>query len=199
MRFSVIIPAHNAEHRIRKALESVKIQTFTDYELIVVCDACKDNTAQIAREYTDKVIEVEYCRDGLTRNAGLNIASGEYILFMDDDDWWLHEYVFDMINKKLIKDDCGILCFGFIWKGVGYAGPTDNHGGPFVAVWNKRWKRTRIANRRFNKLEYGADMYFHQAIFDAGQDTVNWEMPLYYYNYLRPGSLTDKYYKGEIK
>ena len=193
------MPAHNAADRIRKGLESVKMQTFTDYELIVVCDACEDNTAEIAKEYTNKVLEVNYHRDGLTRNAGLDIANGEYILFMDDDDWWIHEYVFDMLNKKLNREACDILCFAFIWKGVGYAGPLDNGNSHFVAVWNKRWKRGRIGNRRFNNREYASDLSFHHMIMEGCTSIVNWEMPLYYYNYLREGSLTDRYYKGEIK
>ena len=51
MRFSVIIPAHNAAGHIRKALDSVRSQTFRDYELIVVCDSCTDDTQEIAEEY----------------------------------------------------------------------------------------------------------------------------------------------------
>lgn len=200
MRFSIIIPAHNAADRIRNALESIKKQTFTDYELIVICDSCDDNTAEIAKEYTDKVLKVHNHRDGLTRNAGLDIANGEYILFMDDDDWWLHEYVLDMINKKLDKEPCDVLCFAFIWKTVGYAGPLDNGGGHFVAVWNKCWRREYIGKTRFNNIQYGSDVVFNSDMFFVKSPrVVNWEMPLYYYNFLREGSLSDLYYKGVIK
>ena len=51
MKFSVIIPAHNEESVISKALESIKQQSFTDYELIVVCDACTDRTKEIAEKF----------------------------------------------------------------------------------------------------------------------------------------------------
>ena len=54
--FSVIVPAHNSAAWIRKGLDSIRAQVWDNYELIVVCDACTDNTAEIAREYTDKVI-----------------------------------------------------------------------------------------------------------------------------------------------
>ena len=91
-RFSIIIPAYNSANYIRKALESVKSQVFTNYELIVVCDSCMDNTEEVAKEYTDKVIIVNNHCDGPTRNRGIEEACGDYILFMDDDDWWLHEY-----------------------------------------------------------------------------------------------------------
>ena len=89
-KFSVIMPAHNASEYIRKALDSVRMQTFKDYELIVICDACDDDTADIAREYTDKVIEVGFRNPGPTRSAGLDAATGEWELFMDDDDCWIH-------------------------------------------------------------------------------------------------------------
>ena len=116
MRFSVIMPAHNAASYIRKALDSIKAQTFTDYELIVVCDACDDQTADIAREYTDRVIEVSNANAGLTRNVGLEAAQGEYLLFADDDDWWLHEFAFEIIHEALTDED--LLCFAFIWKNM---------------------------------------------------------------------------------
>ena len=51
MKFSIIIPAHNSAGYIQNALDSVAEQTFTDYELIVVCDSCTDNTEEIAKEY----------------------------------------------------------------------------------------------------------------------------------------------------
>ena len=69
MRFSVIIPAHNSEKFISKALDSIKNQSCRDFELIVVCDRCTDNTKAIAESYGAKTLEVDYGRDGLSRNA----------------------------------------------------------------------------------------------------------------------------------
>ena len=87
MRFSIIIPAHNEEKNIRKLLDSIKSQTFTDYEVIVVCDSCEDATESIAKEYGARTLNVDYHTDGLTRNAGIDIAKGEWLLFIDADDW----------------------------------------------------------------------------------------------------------------
>ena len=53
--FSVIVPAHNSQMYISRCLHSVKMQTFKDYELIVVCDECEDKTAQVASEYADRI------------------------------------------------------------------------------------------------------------------------------------------------
>ena len=87
--FSVIMPTHNGEEYIRKSLESIRFQTFTDYELIIVCDKCEDNTEAITREYTDKVFVIDAGRCALDRNKGLDEATGEWILFIDDDDWFI--------------------------------------------------------------------------------------------------------------
>ena len=77
--FSVIVPAHNAEGFIRKTLDSVAMQDFKDYELIVVCDRCTDNTYNVACEYdhlvpTITVIETDYGMDGLARNGRGRLA-----------------------------------------------------------------------------------------------------------------------------
>lgn len=192
MRFSIIIPAHNAANHIRKALDSIESQSFRDYELIVVCDSCTDNTASIARSYGARVFKVNYGNDGLTRNKGIDEARGDWILFMDDDDWWLHEYVLWQIDDKLKKnyDAIDVLCFSFIFKGFKYATPDGNRGGHWVAVWNKCWKRSTIGDTRFPNIYSCSDLYFHQEMFSKGLLIIDWDMPLYYYNYMRPGSIT---------
>lgn len=186
-KFSIIMPAHDAAKYIRKALDSVASQTYTDYELIVICDACKDNTAEIAREYGANVIEVDYTNSGLTRNAGLDVATGEWVLFMDDDDWWLHEFVLEQLNEKLGGED--ILCFGFIWKGVGYTEPNRPGGHYWPAVWNKCWRRSAIGDTRFRPI-YPDDLIFHDTMMDKALFIKAWDMPLYYYNYWREGSIS---------
>ena len=193
MRFSFIIPAFNAEDHIVKGLESIKAQTFKDYELIVVCDRCKDRTKEIAESYGAKTLEVDFGRDGLTRNAGLDIAQGEYILFMDDDDWLLHEFVFEQINKKLKEtNDPELLCFSFIWKGVMYANPIAKSGQLYPSVWNKCWRRDYIGNHRFTDVYSISDFYFHNEMMKVPHRQVLFDMPMYYYNYLRPGSISDE-------
>ncbi|MBR3646583.1 MAG: glycosyltransferase family 2 protein [Lachnospiraceae bacterium] len=193
MRFSMIIPAFNAEDHIIKGLESIKAQTFKDYELIVVCDRCKDRTKEIAESYGAKTLEVDFGRDGLTRNAGLDIAQGEYILFMDDDDWLLHEFVFEQINKKLKEtNDPELLCFSFIWKGVMYANPIARNGNLYPSVWNKAWKRSWIGDTRFTDVYSISDFYFHNAMMKKPHRRIIWDSPCVYYNYLRPGSISDE-------
>ena len=200
-RFSIIIPAYNAEDRIRKALDSIRDQSFKDYELIVVCDSCKDKTAEIARLYGAKVFEAEYHNDGLSRSRGIDEASGDWVLFMDDDDWWLHEFVLSQIDEKLREhnDSIDVLCFSFIFKGYKYAKPDGNRGGHFAAVWNKCWKRSSIGSTRFPNVKACSDLHFHREMFGKGLAIIDWDMPMYYYNYLRPGSISWELNQGGTK
>jgi len=194
MRFSVIVPVHNTpEDLFKKALESVKNQVFTDYELIVICDNCNNDLVVIAQAFTDKIIITDYGCPGLARNAGLEISQGDYILFLDSDDWWLHEYVFGQIDEKLRQEkEPDMLCYSFIFKDWMYASPKSNNGNYFPAVWNKCWKRDFIKNLRFNNQQTGEDFEFLCKAIRKGPKIIDWDMPMYYYNYMRAGSQSDK-------
>lgn len=184
MKFSIIIPAYNAEGHIRKALDSIYQQSYKDYELLVVCDSCRDNTETIAKEYGAKTFAVNFNRDGLTRNVGIDHAQGDWLLFMDDDDWWLHEYVLDLIAHRL-REEMDILRFSFIWKYKGYT-PC----GDYYAVWNKCWKRSVVGDTRFSDRQYWSDVDFHKQMMAKNPNIVDWDMPIYYYNYMRKGSIS---------
>lgn len=193
MRFSVIIPAYQAVGHIRKAIESITSQTFKDFELIVVCDRCTDGTQELVNLLAPNAIikNVDFGRDGLTRNAGLDIAQGEYIIWSDDDDWFLHEFVFEQIDKKLRQENNpDLLCFSFIWKGVMYANPIAKSGDLYPSVWNKAWKRSWIGDTRFTDVYSISDYYFHNTMIAKPHTQVIYDMPMYYYNYLREGSIS---------
>ena len=195
--FSIIIPSHNGIPHITKALESCKSQTYTDYELIVVADACDDNTEKVAQAYGAKTLAVDYHRDGLTRNAGLDIATGDYILFLDDDDWWLHEFVFMQIASLARKvPDNDIYFFSIIYKGRGYYMQTADHYERFVA--GHLIRRSFIGDIRFNDKQFGSDYDFFDALIAKNPVCTFWNMPMYYYNHMRPGSLTYRWVKGEF-
>ena len=183
-KFSIIIPAHNDEFRIIKALDSVRQQSFTDYELIVVCDACMDATATVARMYTNNVLEVDYHRDGLSRNAGLDVATGEWVLFMDSDDWWMHEFVLEELAGQIAVQEFDVLAFGFIWRNVGVTYPLRPGNALWPNVWSKLWRRSFIGDTRFSDVWSVSDLGFTQAVINKMPRLTTWDMPLYYYNYL---------------
>ena len=193
-KYSIIIPAHNAEDCLGRCLDSVVSQKYRNWELLVVCDACTDGTADVVRKYGEKPIIVNHQRDGLARNAGLDAVRGEWVLFLDADDWWLHEYVLTQLDNVL-NPAWDILFFSFIWKGQGYFSQDwDRH---YVAVWNKCWRREFIGNTRFNDVYGVSDMYFDRAMMAKKPKCAYWDMPFYYYNYLYEGSINWKRVMGE--
>ena len=183
MKFSIVIPAYQAQHHIKKALESIRIQTFKDYELIVVCDSCTDRTEEIAKEYGAITESVNFNLDGLTRNRGIDMAKGEWLLFMDDDDWWMHDHVLEIIDANTGDED--ILRFGFFWQYVG-----DRHGREAIAVWNKAWRREFVGDTRFSDVPKWSDVDFNREMFRKSPFIRDIDDVLYYYNYMRKGSIS---------
>ena len=200
--FSVIVPAHNIGMDIRKCMDSIKMQTFTDYELIVVCDNCYTKMEfEIAMEYADKVIETNYGMDGLARNAGIEAAEGEWIMFLDDDDWWIHEYVLEMAKDKIdnITFPVDMLLFDFIWKNAPphkspyYVQDIDNVN---IAVWSKAFRREFIGDTRFPAIPFTSDKDFMDEIIKKQPIAYTTHQLIYYYNYMREGSQTEEHERG---
>ena len=99
-KFSIIIPVYDVEKYIKKCLDSVFNQTYNNYEVIVVNDGTKDNSMEIVKNYN--VITINQKNQGLSmaRNNGVKKAKGEYLLFLDSDDY-LEENTLEEINKAL--------------------------------------------------------------------------------------------------
>ena len=189
--FSVIVPAHNSERYLEKCLLSIRQQTFTDYELIVVCDACTDKTARVARDYADRVIETNHGMDGLARNTGIDFSLGGWILFLDDDDWWIHEYVLEEIHKVADRfgDQIDLILFDFIWKDLGYAEQYPQRMN--IAVWSKAFRREFLGDTRFPAVPFTSDQPFMDEICAKKPVAVPTGKLMYYYNYMRKGSQTE--------
>lgn len=91
--FSVIMPLYNKAAYVEKGIRSVLEQTYPHYELIVVNDGSKDNSAEIAEKLLEGVSNARFINQqnsgvATTRNNGVAIAKGEYVCFLDADDWW---------------------------------------------------------------------------------------------------------------
>ena len=88
---SVVVPAYNAAWCVRRAIDSVLAQESVPLELIVVDDGSTDETLSVLAEYGDRLRVVSKINGGLSsaRNAGIKAARGQYVAFLDADDWWL--------------------------------------------------------------------------------------------------------------
>lgn len=105
IKFSIIMPAYNVQDSIEESLNSVFNQTYSNYELIVIDDCSTDNTYEVVKKYPNiKLFQTPVnSRQGAARNIGLNNCSGDYILFLDADDEFYDNYVFEKL-VSLIKD-----------------------------------------------------------------------------------------------
>lgn len=94
-RFSIIVPVYNTEKYLKRCLDSISKQSFTDYEVIIVNDGSTDNSSNIISKYPYKVINQENQGLSMARNNGVKVSSGDYLIFLDSDDY---------IEKDLLKE-----------------------------------------------------------------------------------------------
>ena len=102
---SVIVPVYNVEKYLNKCLDSIISQTYTNLEIILIDDGSTDNCGKICDEYASKdkrikVIHKENAGVSSARNYGIQCATGDWIMFVDSDDW----IEFDAINS--IRREC---------------------------------------------------------------------------------------------
>ena len=113
-KISVIIPVYNAEKYLYRCIDSVLAQTYQDFELLLIDDGSKDSSGIICDEYAakDARLRVFHKENGGvsdTRNYGLDLAHGKYLMFLDSDDFWLRNDVLEMLIGKAEENDLDII------------------------------------------------------------------------------------------
>ena len=116
-KISVIVPIYNVERYLRLCLDSILTQTFTDFELLLINDGSSDGCPVICNEYAEKDarIRVFHKSNGgvaSARNEGLDYAKGDWIMYIDGDDWIEPTYIEDLY-KAAIKNNADIAICGF--------------------------------------------------------------------------------------
>lgn len=119
MKFSVIIPLYNKAPYVSKAIESVLTQTFTNYELLVVDDGSKDESASVATKSIEgrrncQLIQQENAGVSVARNKGVDASHGDFICFLDADDWWEPTFLEEMDKFVSEFPDAGIYGTNYI-------------------------------------------------------------------------------------
>ena len=107
MRFSIILPIYNVEKYLKECVDSILKQTFLDYELILVDDGSTDGSPELCDKLaeTDGRIRVLHKKNGGlsdARNAGTNIAKGDYIIYIDSDDFIVRDDILEKFLQKQI-------------------------------------------------------------------------------------------------
>ena len=124
MKFSVIIPLYNKAPYVKKALESVFAQTYTDFELIIVDDGSTDDSAHIAEEYTCthcpspiayRLLRQQNAGVSAARNNGVAASKGEYVAFLDADDWWEPTFLEKMAQLIADYPEAGLYASNYMY------------------------------------------------------------------------------------
>lgn len=213
MILSIIIPAYNCKYSISKCLNSILDERYIDdYEIIIVNDGSEDGTRQICENYQNKysnihLINKENGGVSSARNAGLDVAIGKYITFIDSDDYTesnFIEYVISKLDKKYelilfnndIIDKTGNILnvdncydsanYDFIFKQI----LSQKLNQPWGKIFNSGI--IKKYNLRFNtKISLGEDLEFLLRYYVNINSVVYWNDVLYHYVYTE-GSLSNK-------
>ncbi len=210
-KVSVIVPVYNVEKYIEKCLQSLVNQTMKDIEIIIVNDGSTDNSEKIINEYLDKyenIIYVEKKNGGLSdaRNYGMKYAKGDYIAFLDSDDY-VDETIYEKMYNEAIKSKADFVECDFYWvypnkkkldNGVVYTNKKEMLINARVVAWNKLIKRDIIQENFPVGLNYEDVEFFYKLIPNIKKFSFVKE-PLVYYMQREDSIVNKQNYKtGQI-
>ena len=185
---SIIVPVYQVENYIRKCIDSILAQTFTDFELILVDDGSKDKSGQICDEYAGmdqrvRVIHQENSGVAAARNHGIAYANGGYLCFVDADDW-IEDGMIEQCISQMKENDADILRHGHtmeLWKDEKCVNEEKKNAPNFAKalthdqiekemelfwqncsnyVWNYFFKKEVIGRIRFSEIKISEDHIF---------------------------------------
>ncbi|WP_295071849.1 glycosyltransferase [uncultured Fibrobacter sp.] len=216
---SIIIPIYKVEQYLRRCLDSIVNQTYTNLEIILVDDGSPDGCPQICDEFAAKdnrIVVIHKENGGLSdaRNAGLNICKGVYISFVDSDDWINPQYI-DVLIDIATKEKADIAISEYIKT-------TENNRKKqniifkknfsskdallrlfsknniaFTVSWGKLYKRELFSSLRFPIGKYHEDEFTTYILFYNSKKIVYTSEILYYY-YQRAGSIVSTRHPWDI-
>ena len=219
---SIIVPCYNVEDYLEECIISLVNQSYKNIEILLIDDGSKDSTAEIAKNYAGKFENVFYhykTNGGLSsaRNRGIELSKGEYIAFVDSDDWVDPEY----INKlyRALKDghadisvcgyrkeenDDGVIVFDenkvisshAAMRILGDIYPKENV--LLVIACNKLFKRSLFESVRFSEGRIHEDECAAHRIIGASESIAVITEPLYHYR-IREGSITSSDKQQSLK
>lgn len=136
---SVIVPVYKVEPYLRRCVDSIRNQTYKNLQIILVDDGSPDRCGEICDAYAEideRIIAVHQKNRGLSgaRNTGLRYAKGEYVAFVDSDDW-IAPTMYETLVRMIEKNDLDIARCGII--------ETDGNDGERVLSWGVRWASSR--------------------------------------------------------
>ena len=217
MRFSIIIPIYKVEKYLRPCVDSVLQQTFRDFELILVDDGSPDSCPQICDAYAqqdERVRVIHKTNGGLAsaRNAGLEVAQGDYVCYVDSDDYLIDNKVLERLAEKT-ESEPDIVHYKFVewFESDGHVAPCYfdynvstkgrslaevycdliNKDAYYNSAWSKIIRRSLLMDNdiRFEEGIVGEDNEWYYHVVMVAKMLVLLDEPLYVYR-RRSGSIT---------
>lgn len=215
-----ILPVYNAENTLKRCLDSILKQTYCDYEIIIVDDGSVDDSGKICDSYSlndnrFRVVHKENAGVASARQLGVSLASGEYVIHIDSDDWIESNMLSDMMNEI---SDADILVSDYYYNtkhGQTYVRQVDCttseellekiiKGEVFGSLWHKLIRRNLYQNIKFNTdLTFCEDQLLLFKILTTYQCKVINLHKAYYHYECNDGSITQRtdreYFDNKIK
>lgn len=199
---SIIVPVYNTEKYLHRCIDSILAQTFTNFELLLIDDGSKDNSGKICDEYAakDSRVRVFHKENGgvsSARNLGLDNVQGEWITFVDSDDWItkdaieyfqtshdediiINPYIEFYEGKSYLKESCPVKISSKQQKNAFLKDYL--HTGILTTVCSKIYKRSIIGGSRFNNdIIVGEDTLFFLNIILKTNNIRVLQEPYYFY------------------
>lgn len=215
---SVIVPVYNVNKYIRKCVDSIIEQTYTNLEIILVDDGSTDGAEIICDEYSknDKRIKVIHKPNGglsEARNVGIDIANGKYISFIDSDDYVENNYI-ELLYKSIKKNDADISVSSYmqvyndgkkIDKSTGRVACLDSETSLYkmlyndeigISAWAKLYKIELFKQIRYPKGKLFEDVSTTYKLFDIAEKISVCSEPTYNYM-IRNNSITNKNFEPQ--
>lgn len=212
-KISIIVPVYNVSQYIHKCIDSIINQTYSNLEIILIDDGSTDNCGVICDEYAkkdDRIKVIHKKNEGVSaaRNSGIDVATGEYLGFVDSDDW-IDENMYKLLYTNLKKEDADISCCNryLVYSNnmkiygkqnfyevmnseramellctIGYIG---------FSVYTKLFKKELFKNVRFPIGKINEETFISYKVFSKANKIVYDATPIYYYRQ-RKGSLTNR-------
>lgn len=215
MKVSIIIPAYNVADYITTCLDSIESQSYREVEVIIVDDGSTDQTAKVVQDYQQKhslnitLLHQENQGVQVARQKGFEAASGDYVLWMDSDDW-LEINALQRLSEKVDQCDVDLICFNYQFiRSDGQIRPAALHleevnqeslttcllnSSLNGSLWNKLIKREFLIKNQVllpQDLYYGEDLASLFLIASL-TPTVSVITEVLYNYYLRPSSVSNK-------
>lgn len=215
---SIIVPIYKVEKYLEECIQSILGQTFTDFELILVDDGSPDACPQMcdAIAEQDSRVRVLHQKNGglsAARNTGIEAARGNWLGFVDSDDFVAPDFYEKLYNAAVNADaDCAVCSVQLThedgsrmdtppqWKvyGGGYTGEeilktiTWQNNAPYLVAWNKLYRREVFRTLRYPVGRINEDVFVFAELFDTIKKVACVEQPLYFYRQRKDSIMQSK-------